>query len=1669
MVSIIRGRVLTPTGQALGKVRVQVKTDGYWTLTRPDGYFDLLVTGGKVVKLLFGKFPLKFKHLSLFVPKNQVIKYTTITIVDYFQYAIFQISVIEDVYLQHVKERNGRSISSEPFCSEHSSMVTRAKINVIDSISGSRKLFVSEKVNLEDSEVGLVYNSEKQDSYLAIMKIKLLERMPVSLIQVVTKIIVEGNVYTEVHEAQHNLSMTFKWNGYNVYGQKHYGLTYATVKIGYKYKMCHEVMWEVLKVKIHGHTPLSTDIGGWNLNIHHLFNSRDGIVYKGDGDILSMEKKEKIVQVVNENFSKTIMSPIVILKDNDDMYIGDSKFIRKVDAVGKVTNLLKLNESMTAHKYYMTMTVGRTKSLIVSDPVGKRILKIPTMVPSVRTVLNNFEIILESKCNVYDKDCNEKDNLVYPKGIVVTPQEEIIFIDGSTLKIINIDKKVYTIAGFNKAATDWRPSKCGDDVAASEASFKWPTEVSINPVTSDITFLDQGSILSLTKDGRVMELYSINCPGKYKSLETLPKSLTYSQNGELYIADENNIIMKLNHDGKIQEIAGSMIFCKRSTYGCLQSDFDEIVTLGSKARFLSISSIFMSTDDVMYVTDTDKHHIRSISTKAVSLNEVTEKFEIISPETEEIFIFDKHGRHDATKGLYLSQSIGIDFFYSEIEQKLIEVADRYMNKIKLKNNNGLINQMSLSNGQNLNFQYNKHNHLKLLYFPGGMVNKYKYNSKGLIVRKLVDNKLQFSFDYGSDSNHLKKVNGLAMPTDAIKKNKYNYIIEEDKLLNELYGFESKFHPMITGLSEEHNNVTIHEIKWDYFIHSARTRSSFAQDVDGIGKRMLINNEIALTSELHPRSMIRSLYDQNGIQLLRVEEYGVPKRTILFPRSPYQPVDQTYDEVGRPTKWSRGNMFVLITHDKTGRLTAIEDCEVKETYLYNYDDSYYPNKRNNYMVELDNTGGLERIITPSGKRHQFELVPQFGVMKFIFRPSWGQKDVIFIINERGQVTRIEQENVSAILFDITEDNTYIQCEDTSVQESLDDGAVLRTLKQGVFTVQDKQHATADGFFVSKKIKKESKDLLSFDQFCAFEKRTHELICESFIKEINSNLTSYTKLDEIKGKKTNIDAFELIESLQSYAWVDRLNDIIVKHEVDGFGRVSRKDIKIKSKSVYSLVLEFNCRGKLITQTEIFNNRNPLKRKYEYNKMGMIQSVDGNTYWKYNYDDDGNFIEVVNSLGKISFEIEAGERISGVKGRDLKVTYGLSGEVKHRDGHSYLYNCRKQLIKVFHGDNVWKEVVYDALGRPILIMDHLQNNNLTLLYNNMDKEKIWDVSHWIENNSNLMSPTYDNDGHILSIQTKTQSFIVVNDVFGTPYIFFNQEGEILKEVSYSPFGMILQDSEVNFLVPVGFHGGISIEGTNIVLIEGRPYDSLLGQWMVPDMTQILSLPRSSDVTDIHLYRFNKNDPVNKQTKFSPMTTLNSWLNFFGYNLQSMKTSVLKRMIFKGIDIPNLIVDDIDNGDKDRVSDPNVQKLLMINKEKRNINLARSFHIASPLLPHVILTRKQQMIQAIVVEGVSPLESMVAGIINNTVILENYGDTHKCVYLIKTKGLEEETVSNLKKSLEVEERSIPPHGKEICFDTSQNKLCILSGIESIEGHNLRDSLISSNMMSDNHDILTK
>ena len=79
--SVIRGRVLTPSGQGLRGVRVSngaAQKEGF-TLTRADGLFDILVTAGKVINLKFGRSPFPYQTKNIFVPSNQV-KYLEIGI-----------------------------------------------------------------------------------------------------------------------------------------------------------------------------------------------------------------------------------------------------------------------------------------------------------------------------------------------------------------------------------------------------------------------------------------------------------------------------------------------------------------------------------------------------------------------------------------------------------------------------------------------------------------------------------------------------------------------------------------------------------------------------------------------------------------------------------------------------------------------------------------------------------------------------------------------------------------------------------------------------------------------------------------------------------------------------------------------------------------------------------------------------------------------------------------------------------------------------------------------------------------------------------------------------------------------------------------------------------------------------------------------------------------------------------------------------------------------------------------------------------------------------------------------------------------------------------------------------------------------------------------------------
>ena len=166
-----------------------------------------------------------------------------------------------------------------------------------------------------------------------------------------------------------------------------------------------------------------------------------------------------------------------------------------------------------------------------------------------------------------------------------------------------------------------------------------------------------------------------------------PSKVAYSPNGDLIVMDDKGMIHKYNNEGQSEEVAGSMSFCKRSSNGCLQSDFDKVLTVASKAKFHHISDISVGPEGTIYVADMAKHHVRAIYPFIPDLSP-REKYEIMSADSGEMFEFDKNGIHVSTRGLFASAT-GFNFI-STPNNELVAVHDKNMNNIKVERTAGVL-------------------------------------------------------------------------------------------------------------------------------------------------------------------------------------------------------------------------------------------------------------------------------------------------------------------------------------------------------------------------------------------------------------------------------------------------------------------------------------------------------------------------------------------------------------------------------------------------------------------------------------------------------------------------------------------------------------------------------------------------------------------------------------------------------------------------------------------------------------------------------------------------------------------------------------------------------------------------------------------------------------------
>ena len=148
-------------------------------------------------------------------------------------------------------------------------------------------------------------------------------------------------------------------------------------------------------------------------------------------------------------------------------------------------------------------------------------------------------------------------------------------------------------------------------------------------------------------------------------------------------------------------------------------------------------------------------------------------------------------------------------------------------------------------------------------------------------------------------------------------------------------------------------------------------------------------------------------------------------------------------------------------------------------------------------------------------------------------------------------------------------------------------------------------------------------------------------------------------------------------------------------------------------------------------------------------------------------------------------------------------------------------------------------------------------------------------IATHSNITGYTklyYDINNHIFAMKTNHTIYYIATDLNGTPISIFNVENIEMKKIQRTAFGFILEDTNPNFIVPIGYFSGIEIPESGIVILGNKPYDSHIGQWMTPQLEFIKNPKNLTNIFQIHSYRFKNNDPFSQDINY--MDTYEDWL---------------------------------------------------------------------------------------------------------------------------------------------------------------------------------------------------
>ncbi|XP_071950673.1 teneurin-3-like isoform X2 [Antedon mediterranea] len=1029
-----------------------------------------------------------------------------------------------------------------------------------------------------------------------------------------------------------------------------------------------------------------------------------------------------------------------------------------------------------------------------------------------------------------------------------------------------------------------------------------------------------------------------------------PTAISLTNDGKLFVAESStegiNRVRLVTPNGMIQRFVGrdSTCDCMQDTCDC----FDGNKSVAVETLLHAPTALTTLSDGTLVIADQGNLRIRTVGTNLPSVKR-HQFYEIPSDSKTEVLVFDSFGQHVRTRDT-LTEQVLFNFTYTT-KRLLKTVSDVYGNVISIDYNSrnkptqilvptgdaiqltvsstgflsrvhgegldisikytseesGLLQQMSGRSGHFQSYNYDEFGHLMSTVTPTGysssVASRLNRTQSIVSIGSAVDARsISFSERLPNSVNHhLVKgdistaVNIRNDGTSIIKyPNDGSIILEPGR------------HPLFQGdhvilttkrkISFPGSNV--HRLEWRFY--GRRGGRQGRRKIIIVGRRLRVNGDNVLTFEYNRFTKAESVKLGNDEQEILTIHHNNGHPNEWRPSNGLLPVNVSYDNRGRFTKWQQGLLVESFKYDTTGHLVErAYDQDMKKTWQFAYDKDGNLNmvilpSGKFYELGYDDRGFLATIIMPSGLEHNVKTSTGIGFYRKIYSSYNSTAWLVVDKTTSDQPLRLLYPRTKRLVqytYD-TQDRPLSVIDEQQVTKFSynKNSGQLRTVDLVTPDFYHQLRYKYYGSLTSQQIVRTPSEVDSVSVRFIYEFDENFKVSQIRSEFNMTDVADYTRqYDPKKGLLVRFGGFSVMYDHTSTI-MQAISDNIfsMQKQFGSYILLQSVQYQINNRRLFVMTLLYDTHGRVANRSiEFAEHRDVMS--YQYNDDGQLIAVEKNSnpQWHYSYDRNGN-METVSTGGSVTtLEYDGEDRITKYGAVHYKID--KDGFLTQRGNEVFEYNSQGQLMHAHQEDQyqVWYQ--YDGLGRRIWRKDH---HGARTQYFYADVERPSKITHIFEHGTQEMwILDYDLQGHLFSINKGGRQLYVATDHVGTPYGIFNTAGETQRQISYTPFGGIISDVFPEFVLHIGFMGGLYDPETHLVHINKRDYDPRIGRWTTPDVGFYSAVGKPERLKAFNMYTFFGNNPTNIDKKRNYLLDTASWLPLLGFNIQTLMPQVTSK----------------------------------------------------------------------------------------------------------------------------------------------------------------------------------